>query len=240
MKISFESSNVVLYGAPVDISTSFGRGTLRGPEAIRITSARQVETFLLDENLDFYERARIYDIGDLKLSQSIKYLKRSPNTVETILSLIGKKIHKITSIIQRAGKVPVLMGGEHTLSYYALKALSDKNPLVIHFDAHRDMKPEYEGMKMCHTTPFYHIINDGFIPGKNIIQIGIRQTDREENEPEEHLLDHDRCRQWSQCAHNVDCRDNQADDSSVRLKLLSRKKTMSCKAALGGTQMSTA
>jgi len=74
------------------------------------------------------------------------------------------------------------MGGEHTLSYYAHKALSDKNPLVIHFDAHRDMKPEYEGMKMCHTTPFYHIINDGFIPGKNIIQIGIRQTDREENE----------------------------------------------------------
>jgi agmatinase len=54
--------------------------------------------------------------------------------------------------------------------------------LVIHFDAHRDMKPEYEGIKMCHTTPFYHIMNDEYIPGKNIIQIGTRQTDREENE----------------------------------------------------------
>ena len=63
VKISFETSNVVFYGAPIDISTSFGRGTLRGPEAIRVTSARQIETVLLDENLDVYERARIYDIG---------------------------------------------------------------------------------------------------------------------------------------------------------------------------------
>lgn len=182
VKVSFEKSNVVFYGVPIDISTSFGRGTSRGPEAIRLTSARQIETFLLDEGLDIYELARIYDIGDLKIPQSLKYLRRSPKKVASNLAYIGNKIHKITSLIQGADKVPVLMGGEHTLSYYTLKALSDKKPLVIHFDAHRDMKPEYEGMKMCHTTPFYHIINDGYIPGKNIIQIGIRQTDREENE----------------------------------------------------------
>jgi arginase family enzyme len=42
------------------------------------------------------------------------------------------------------------------------------------------MKAEYEGMKMCHTTPFYHLLQ--YIPGENIIQIGIRQTDRQENE----------------------------------------------------------
>ena len=37
---------------------------MRGPEAIRLTSARQIETFLLDEKVDIYERARIFDIGD--------------------------------------------------------------------------------------------------------------------------------------------------------------------------------
>jgi arginase family enzyme len=52
---------------------------------------------------------------------------------------------------------------------------------LIHFDAHRDLKPEYEGMKLCHTTPFYRLIEEGFIQGKNIIQIGIRQADKEEN-----------------------------------------------------------
>jgi arginase family enzyme len=42
------------------------------------------------------------------------------------------------------------------------------------------MKPEYEGLKMCHTTPFYHIIESS-IPGNDIVQIGIRQADSEEN-----------------------------------------------------------
>ncbi len=183
VKVSFEKSNVVFYGAPIDITASFGKGTVRGPEAIRLTSARQIETFLLDEKVDIYERARIFDIGDLKIPASFKNMrKRSHNNLASNLSYLGSKIHKITSLIHNANKVPVLMGGEHTLSYYTLKALSDEKPLVIHFDAHRDMKPEYEGIKMCHTTPFYHIMNDGYIPGKNIIQIGIRQTDREENE----------------------------------------------------------
>ena len=183
VKVSFENSNVVLYGAPIEITTSFGRGTARGPEAIRLTSARQIETFLLDENVDFYERARIFDIGDLKIPASVKNVrKRNPINLASNLSYLGSKIHKITSLIHDANKLPVLIRGEHTLSYYTLKALSDEKPLVIHFDAHRDMKSEYEGIKMCHTTPFYHIMNDGYIPGKNIIQIGTRQSDREENE----------------------------------------------------------
>lgn len=182
VKVSFENSNVVVYGAPIDITTSFGRGTIRGPEAMRLTSARQIESFLLDENVDIYERARIFDIGDLKIPASVKNIrKRNPNNIASNLSYLGSKIHKITTLIHDANKIPVLIGGEHTVSYYALKALSAEKPLVIHFDAHRDMKPEYEGIKLCHTTPFYHIMNDGYVQGKNIIQIGTRQTDREEN-----------------------------------------------------------
>ena len=78
-------------------------------------------------------------------------------------------------------KKPFILGGEHTISYFCFKGLSATEPLLIHFDAHRDLKPEYEGMKLCHTTPFYRLIEEGFIQGKNIIQIGIRQTDKEEN-----------------------------------------------------------
>ncbi|HYY39658.1 MAG TPA: arginase family protein, partial [Nitrososphaera sp.] len=42
IKISFKQSNVVIYGVPLDITTSFGKGTSRGPEAIRRVSARQI------------------------------------------------------------------------------------------------------------------------------------------------------------------------------------------------------
>ena len=186
VKVSFHESNVVIYGIPVDITASFGKGTGRGPEAIRLTSACQVETFVLDEEVDIYERVKMYDLGDLKIPAVVVEEKeqRSTTTAATtafILSFLNKMIPKITSTLYQANKLPVMMGGEHTLSYYAIKTLAMEEPIIIHFDAHRDMKSEYNGMKMCHTTPFYHIMSEGHIPGKNIIQIGIRQSDKEEN-----------------------------------------------------------
>lgn len=175
VKISFKESNVVFYGAPVDATTSFGKGTSRGPEAIRLTSARQIETFVLDEKADIYELSKIFDLGNLKMPKT--------KSIAKTLAFLDSTIPKVVGALRADNKIPVMMGGEHTLSYYQLKALASEHPIVIHFDAHRDMKPEYEGMKMCHTTPFYHLLE--YISGENLIQIGIRQTDKEENETAE-------------------------------------------------------
>jgi agmatinase len=172
VKISFKESKVAVYGVPLDATTSFGKGTARGPEAIRLTSARQIETFLLDEKADIYELNAIYDLGDVRMPKG--------KGAKATLAFLDKTIPNIVNTLRAEGKIPVMLGGEHTLSYYQLKALAGEKPLVIHFDAHRDMKPEYEGMKFCHTTPFYHLLK--YIPGRDIVQIGIRQTDREENE----------------------------------------------------------
>jgi len=172
VKISFKESNVAVYGVPLDATASFGKGTSRGPEAMRMASARQIETFVLDEKVDIYDRVRIFDLGDLKLPRSKSIAKK--------LAYLDSAIPKVVSSLRKDGKIPVMLGGEHTLSYYQLKALAGEEPVVIHFDAHRDMKPEYEGLKICHTTPFYHLLK--YISGKNLIQIGIRQTDKEENE----------------------------------------------------------
>jgi agmatinase len=175
VKISFKESNAVFYGVPVDATTSFGKGTSRGPDAIRLTSARQIETFVLDEKADIYELSGIFDLGDLKMPKT--------KSIAKTLAFLDSTIPKVVGALRADNKIPVMMGGEHTLSYYQLKALASEHPIVIHFDAHRDMKTEYEGMKMCHTTPFYHLLE--YIPGKNLIQIGIRQTDGEENETAE-------------------------------------------------------
>ncbi|HEU5172676.1 MAG TPA: arginase family protein, partial [Nitrososphaeraceae archaeon] len=180
-KITFQDSNAILYGIPLDITTSFGRGTFYGPEAIRITSAKQIESFVLDENKEIYEKIKIYDIGDLILVNSKienKYKKISQNN----FNRIALKIDKINSIIRKEKKIPIILGGEHTISYFSIKSISQENPLIIHFDAHRDMKPIYDRKKICHTTPFFHLINEHYIKGNDIIQIGIRQTDKEEND----------------------------------------------------------
>ncbi len=183
MGISFEESNAVIYGVPFEMTTSFGKGAELGPEAIRVTSAKQIETFLFEKGFDISERAKIFDIGDLKLPESAKKGSVGDRLSFTHkLNSVGSKINIVTSMIHELKKVPVMIGGEHTLSYYSIKALSSRNPIVLHFDAHRDMKPEFQGLKMCHTSPFYHLMNDGLIPGKNIIQIGVRQADKQENE----------------------------------------------------------
>jgi arginase family enzyme len=97
-----------------------------------------------------------------------------------MLGHLDSTIPKIVASLRNDSKIPVMLGGEHTLTYYQLKALAKEEPIVIHFDAHRDMKSNYESLKICHTTPFYHLLK--YIPGENLIQIGIRQTDKEENE----------------------------------------------------------
>ncbi|MEW6603062.1 MAG: agmatinase [Thermoproteota archaeon] len=173
VRISLKESSVVVYGVPLDATTSFGKGTSKGPEAIRLASARQIETFVLDEKADIYDMVGIFDLGDLRLPKTKKSIAKT-------LAFLDSAIPKVVSSLRKENKIPVMLGGEHTLSYYQIKALASEEPVVIHFDAHRDMKPEYEGLKMCHTTPFYHLLEH--IPGKNLIQIGIRQTDREENE----------------------------------------------------------
>ncbi|NOJ28459.1 MAG: hypothetical protein DA330_10660 [Nitrososphaera sp.] len=92
VRISFKESRVVFYGVPLDATTSFGKGTARGPEAIRQTSARQIETFVLDEKADIYDLVKIYDLGDLKMpatksvSKKLAFLDGTiPQTVEGIL-----------------------------------------------------------------------------------------------------------------------------------------------------------
>jgi agmatinase len=186
-KISFQESDVVIYGVPLDLTTSFGKGTSKGPEAIRLTSARQTETFVFEENRDIQSCVKIYDLGNLRLPSLGKKIKGnlSPwrNNVDSnaVFSFLDNSIPLINRTLFNNCKLPLIIGGEHTISYYAIKAFAQEKPMVIHFDAHRDMKRSYENMKMSHTTPFFHLINEGHVQGNNLIQIGIRQSDEQEN-----------------------------------------------------------
>jgi agmatinase len=172
-EISLLESDVVVYGVPLDMTTSFGKGTSRGPEAIRLTSARQIETFIFEENKDIQSCVKIYDLGDLKLPSS------------GVLSFLDYSIPKINRELFDNCKIPLIIGGEHTLSYYSIKAFAKQKPVIIHFDAHRDMKQQYDGRKMCHTTPFFHLMTEGYVLGSDLVQIGIRQSDEQENKTAE-------------------------------------------------------
>jgi arginase family enzyme len=169
------------------MTTSFGKGTSKGPEAIRLTSARQIETFVFEENKDIQSSVKIYDLGNLILPSFSTNEKDNHNSwhndgnMNVVFSFLECSIPKINRTLFNNCKIPLIIGGEHTLSYYAIKAFAKEKPVIIHFDAHRDMKRSYDNMKMCHTTPFFHLMNEGHVQGNNLIQIGIRQSDEQEN-----------------------------------------------------------
>jgi len=181
--ISFRESNVNVIGLPIDITTTFGKTASFGPESIRITSANQIETLVFEKNLEVYDKSLIYDMGDLLLAATKKNVDiNNKNEIKSFWNEFDSQVSKVIPLLLELDKKPVFLGGEHTITYSLFKEFSKKNPLLLHFDAHRDLKPIYNGMEICHTTPFYHLVNEGYIKGHDLVQIGIRQADKGENQ----------------------------------------------------------
>lgn len=192
---TFDDAHIVVYGVTFDDSATFGRGSDRGPEALRHTSARQIETFVVDEGIDLYEKVPIFDLGDFivkkKLTEDEHTMLHSETVdegekanVQARLEEVMKQfdvLKEVTRFLRAQGKIPLMLGGEHTLTYWPLCAVAGEKPVVIHFDAHRDAKDEYMGMKLCHTTPMYHFLKEHG-NAADFVQIGIRQTDAQEQE----------------------------------------------------------
>ena len=179
--ITFDNSKICIMGIPIDITTTFGKTTSFGPEAIRTASAKQTETLIYEMDSEIYEKAMIYDMGDINFVKPKEGNESDIKVINQFWLDFNSMMSSILGIIFDSKKMPVILGGEHTITYPVYKELSDTHPLLIHFDAHRDMKSSYQGMQMCHTTPFYHLIEKGYLRGTDLVQIGIRQGDRDEN-----------------------------------------------------------
>ena len=161
----YDQADLVLFGAPFDGTTSFRPGTRFGPSAIRNESFG-IETYSPYCDKDLTD-CRICDGGDLELP-----FGNTPRVLEMIRSQ--------TEEILKDGKKFLMLGGEHLVTLGALEAVADKHPdlHVIHFDAHTDLRTEYLGEELSHSTVLYHawkLLGDG-----RIHQFGIRSGEREE------------------------------------------------------------
>ena len=160
----YERANVVFVGVPLDITSSYRAGYRFGPAKIREASAN-LETYLMAAGLDVFERLNISDLGDLQVTP-------------TDLKATGKRILRTVQRIKGDEKMPVLLGGEHTLTYFALQAFNDV--FVVQLDAHRDLREEYMGDKICHATVMRRVL-DRLSP-ERLVQIGVRSCSKEEAE----------------------------------------------------------
>jgi len=163
----YDEAKVVIYSVPMDATTSFRPGTRFAGNAIRVDSIG-VEWYSPYRNMDLKDY-KTCDIGDLDLPIG---------DVESALDIV----YQTTKNIIKDNKLPMMVGGEHLVTYPVLKALHEKYPKlkVIHLDAHTDLREEFFGRQLSHATfmrQAHKFLGDG-----NIYQFGIRSGDKHEFE----------------------------------------------------------
>lgn len=165
MESSYEESDIVVFGVGFDGTTSNRPGTRFASSAMRL-EFYGLETYSPKLDLDL-ENKKICDIGDLDLSRG--------NT-EAVLD----EIYRETKSIVNDNKIPFMIGGEHLVTLPAFKAVYEKHNdvCVLHFDAHTDLREEYNNNKNSHATVIKRVWD---IVGDNrIYQFGIRSGTKEE------------------------------------------------------------
>ena len=162
----YREADTVLFGAPYDSTTSFRPGTRFGPSAMRVESFG-IETYSPALDKDLVDDTKVFDSGDIELPFGAP---------EPALKMIEKRAAQILG----DGKRPFLLGGEHLVTLGAFRAVQKKYPnvVIIHFDAHADLREDYLGNPLSHACVLrrcHDLIGDG-----RIFQFGIRSGTREE------------------------------------------------------------
>ncbi|MDD5434163.1 MAG: agmatinase [Nitrospira sp.] len=160
----WDKSRFVVLPVPYDHTTSFQQGTRKGPKAA-IEASAYMELYDDELNIEPCD-AGIHTLGQLEVSID------SDETID--------RIQKVAADILNAGKIPVTIGGEHSVTYGVIKALKERyNEFsVLQFDAHADLRKEYQGLELSHACVMRRISELGL----NIVQAGIRSMSKEEAE----------------------------------------------------------
>jgi agmatinase len=160
----YESARYVIFGVPFDNTSSYRAGSRWAPDAMRQVSAN-FESYNPTFDIDLVDLP-IYDAGNLETSASVD---------ETL-----KDLYEEVKGLLNDGKFPIMLGGEHSLTYSTVKACAefagdDFGVLVL--DAHFDLRQEYRGFKHNHACVSRNILNS---VTKNLVSIGVRSGPEEE------------------------------------------------------------
>jgi len=158
---TFEEAEYVIFGAPLDVTSTYRSGSRFAPLAIREASLN-IETYSFRAGVDV-EDLKIHDLGDLHVTGEVD---------ETL-----KRLELVMKDLLETKKMPVIIGGEHTITLGVVRGIGEKVALVS-FDAHLDLRNEYMGRTLSHTTSMRRI-NEQIMPEK-ILEVGTRAVCKEE------------------------------------------------------------
>lgn len=200
LPFSEAQSKVVFMPIPWDVTTSYLPGTHKGPQAIMRASS-QIDLFDLDycdifsqglfmqkpmawikkENSVLRPLAEtIIDADDQKVQKS-KQLQANLAKVNKGSEKLNQLVYAETLRLLKQGKIPVVVGGDHSTPFGAIKAYAEhyQDLGILHIDAHSDNRQAYMGFEYSHASIIYNVSQK--IPSiKKIVQLGIRDFCQQE------------------------------------------------------------
>jgi|TARA_B110000196_G_scaffold255381_1_gene225353 agmatinase len=161
---SYNEARFVYYGYPFDGTACFRKGTSEAPDAIRKNSYN-FETYLLELGIDLSD-VSANDWGNLEVTDNQD--KNEKLLEDLVLKIVNE------------GKFPIGLGGEHSLTPAAVKAVHTKYPnlAVVILDAHLDFRDQYEGNPKSHATVTKRVSE--IVGVDNVRSIGIRSVSQSE------------------------------------------------------------
>ena len=161
---SMRDALFVVVPVPYDLTSTYQPGSRSGPAAI-IEASTNME--LYDEEL----KKETYTTG----IHTIDPLSIDARGPRQMVSAVRRKIAKIVEL----DKIPVMLGGEHSISFGAVDAVKEKYPelMVLQFDAHADLRDSYQGSPFSHASVARRISE--ICP---LVQVGVRSMSKEEGD----------------------------------------------------------
>ena len=177
LPFSPREAHVVIIPVPFEATTSYGGGTARGPGVV-MEASKQVDLF-------DHEMGRPYEAGIAMLnvpgkivawnSQAKKLGRKNVRAVNKISASVNDWVYAQTNALLDDGKMPVVLGGDHSVPFGAIRAYAEHHPGlgILHLDAHADLRDAYEGFAWSHASIFHNVMTkiDGVA---KLVQVGVR------------------------------------------------------------------
>jgi arginase len=147
--------DIALIGIPFDDYSSFLKGPAKAPPLIIEAIESDSANYFTEDLMDLADHPDVCWLGNAPLKDYFD--------IEVIIAEILKR-----------GAIPFSIGGDHSITYPILRAMSASYPSlsILHFDAHGDLYDSLGGNRHSHASPFARIMEEGLSQG--LTQIGIR------------------------------------------------------------------
>ncbi len=158
---TFEKANYVFFGVPYDKTSTYRAGSRFAPGEIRDVSAN-LELYSIRSGIDL-ESVPVHDMGDVDVVEDLE---------ETL-----QRVKAVVAEIIQAKKLPIMVGGEHSITKAAVESLP-KDTGLINLDAHMDLRDEFLGEKLSHATFMRRVAE--YLGPDHIMEVGIRAFSKPE------------------------------------------------------------